>query len=650
METLQNIFQAEIIQKLGWTLAHFVWQATTIALILAAILKLLHKSSANLRYIITCMALALIVVMPAVTIRMIDVSSNIIVPINRSATELPKTNTDTQTFLEIPQIEPTIKITASSRISLKDKFIETIEPVLPYSVAGWLAGVFGLSLWHLGGWRQLQKLRKKMLKNVPYQIAVTTKKLSHMLGIKKTINIAESALVEVPTVIGHLKPIILLPASALTGLSVQQIEAILAHELAHIKRHDYLVNILQTVVEILGFYHPAVWWVSHKIRAERENCCDDIAVNLCSDKVCYARALTTMEEIRTDKLSLAVAASGGNLLMRIRRLLGKESANEGKLSWLPSVITMLMIVALLIPTALALSGNNKEQFGEKTDITASNFKIVTNDRGINNLVVSIKNESDVAIPEFKIRYYMDNVKNNIDEAGNAHSGWHNAGPIESGQAWNEQTRDFHLPDGKYEFSVVLDYDNTISETDENNNIASIKVTIKGGQIKISEPTGQIESFEQQLKEPVTVHIDKSPDGDNLTIQYAVIAICKAASVPYNWDKSTELANPERKQYIEPVNIENKIASQAITDILGPVGLLYSVDVDGVYLYKAEHFAKMQSKLEILNIELEPIAQGKNILYANVKNTSDTEQLFAIHIYTRSVDYGSQGVGWGTRFF
>ena len=370
METLQNIFQAEIIQKLGWTLVHFVWQAIAIGLILAIILKLLHKSSANLRYVIACIALALIVVMPAVTIKMIDVSSNIIVPINRAAIELPKTNTDTQLFLEIPPIEPTKKIAASSRISLKGKFIETIEPALPYLVIGWFIGVFGLSLWHLGGWRQLQKLRKKMIKNAPYEITATAKKLSHMLGIKKTISIAESALVEVPTVIGHLKPIILLPASALTGLSVQQIEAILAHELAHISRHDYLVNILQTVVEILGFYHPAVWWVSHKIRAERENCCDDIAVSLCSDRICYAKALTTMEEIRADKLSLAVAASGGNLFDRIRRLLGKDSASEVKISWLPSMIAMLLIVALLIPTALALSGNNKEQVGEKNDSSA----------------------------------------------------------------------------------------------------------------------------------------------------------------------------------------------------------------------------------------------------------------------------------------
>lgn len=91
------------------------------------------------------------------------------------------------------------------------------------------------------------------------------------------------------------------------------------------------------------------------------------------------------------------------------------------------------------------------------------------------------------IPEFKLRFYKDDPANNLDEAGNPHSGWHSAGPIEPGKQWNEKTRDFHLPDGEYEFSVILDYDKAISETDENNNTASIKVVIEDGQIKNAEP-------------------------------------------------------------------------------------------------------------------------------------------------------------------
>ena len=98
-----------------------------------------------------------------------------------------------------------------------------------------------------------------------------------------------------PTVIGWLKPVVLLPASALAGLTPRQLEAILAHELAHIRRHDYLVNLLQTLVETLLFYHPAVWWLSRRIRVERENCCDDLAVSLCGDPVAYAAALADLE-------------------------------------------------------------------------------------------------------------------------------------------------------------------------------------------------------------------------------------------------------------------------------------------------------------------------------------------------------------------
>ena len=360
METLQNIFQAEIIQRLGWTLVHFVWQGSAIVLILAIVLRLLHKSSANLRYIIACMALALIVLMPAVTIRLVDVSVEAVEPVKQTAVDLPKVGAGAQVVVEMPQVEsPPAQVAATPRISLKDKFIEAVEPALPYIVVGWLVGVFGLSLWHLGGWRQLQRLRRQMVKQVAPALKAKLQQLSDVLGIQRTIGLMESALVQVPTVVGWLKPVILLPASALTGLSSEQIEAILAHELAHIKRHDYLINILQTVVEILGFYHPAVWWVSRRIRVERENCCDDLAVSISGDRICYARALTSMEEIRTVRPQLAVAATGGSLFDRIRRLLGKDSKNGGKLSWLPSVIAILLIAGLLIPTALAFNNRVK---------------------------------------------------------------------------------------------------------------------------------------------------------------------------------------------------------------------------------------------------------------------------------------------------
>jgi len=1162
-------------------------------------------------------------------------------------------------------------------VSLKDKLIEAVEPALPYVVLGWLVGVFGLSIWHLGGWAQLQRLRRKMVKQVSERVNLRLRHMAKQLGIKRAVEIAESALVQVPAVVGWLRPVILLPASALTGLSGEQLEAILAHELAHIKRCDYLVNMLQTAVEILGFYHPAVWWVSHKIRAERENCCDDLAVGVSGDRVAYARALTSLEEVRAG-YTLAVAASGGSLFERIRRILGKDSANEAKPSWLPSAIAMMLIGSFLIPISLAMSSrlktdtepaakkldyssvtpeegigfddiivgdanctrefiisklgqpnedlkdqetngwwiNYKEKYGidfwldknnvlkeirfnkgfkgklqsgismssSKYDVfkvygkpveekLVSNlnervgrklvhsenqilykheswkpevskiyynkhwllfwfrdnkinqfvvfpktkkmdegaglpteeeskevlkaahqlfslirnadyekilsyydeqtgrwrrdgwkkldldymvqtdwpsfavwvcrtfrdnpiesvelgkvfisdkeisgldrkswptvpYKLVLKDGGIiegnllfrylperkrslfrtikaywqgmlgldwhlqddpikkPNLKTDVqvevgksgvqvekkKNESaarlqDEELPQrsesFKklrslglmLRMYandhderypstLDLIKRYDDKDEVVSWALENVGYLGRGRSaavepqaliaydktmllengctnllfndshvefcekkrvkdtkfggsslpdienrWNSAQNlsdlgkammifaddyEENYPDSLEEVKsylsneqdlqwiienieylghrekltsrpgAVLAYDKTLLEKGEGTNVLyndcrvqfekpetlkkldivtkeklalqiftsarillvpadlpqlkeilsedksktrmitpekleeflnvvqntprarmltaprlttndgeagqmrtenakdfeSIKLDIKNtvgadrktitlelvfectrdeaedktitrvsakatllsehaiavavniaekdqillllvkpqiqenqlpktGVVQEENPPGQIKKFKQQLEEPVTVHIDKSPDGSRLTIQYAVMAVCKAAGVPYNWDKSAELAEPERRQYIEPVNIENNIASQAIADMLGPVGLLYGVDDKGVYLYKPEKAAEIQSNLEILNIELEPVAQGKNIIYATVKNTFDTEQLFAIHIYTRSVDYGPHGVGWGTRFF
>ncbi|MGB2866627.1 MAG: M56 family metallopeptidase, partial [Sedimentisphaerales bacterium] len=362
---LENILSEEIVQKLGWTLLHFIWQAAAVALLLTILLAVLRKSSANLRYIVACAALGLIVLLPITTMQLVPVSvsqptANIEpapAPVILPAQEIREIAT---VEMSIPE-EPVQYENASTAFnaSWKQRAADRLEPALPYIVSAWLLGVFGLSLWHLGGWAQLQRLRKQMVKQVDDSLNTKLRRLSERLRVKRAVQLMESALVQVPTVVGWLRPVILLPASALTGLSSEQLEALLAHELAHIRRYDYLVNMLQTVVETLGFYHPAVWWVSHEIRIERENCCDDLAVSISGDRVCYARALTSMEEIRGRRGELAVAAAGGNLFGRIRRLVGKDSADTSRASWIPSVITILLIAIIAIPTTLALTANDK---------------------------------------------------------------------------------------------------------------------------------------------------------------------------------------------------------------------------------------------------------------------------------------------------
>jgi beta-lactamase regulating signal transducer with metallopeptidase domain len=378
MIILEGILSQEIIQKLGWTLVHFIWQAAVAALLLATLLKLLRKSTANLRYIIACMALGLIVLLPVITIQLVPVSAP-----HMAANIEPAPVPTVLPTLEMPAAETTVIekpsqseiVTPASSVPWKQRAIETLEPGLPYIVSGWLIGVFALSIWHLGGWAQLQRLKRKMVRQVDDTLHSKLSRLAKRLRVSRTMQLMESALVQIPTVVGWLRPVILLPASALTGLTSEQLEAILAHELAHVKRYDYLVNILQTAVEILGFYHPAVWWVSHKIRAERENCCDDLAVSISGDRVCYARALTSMEEIRAARCQLAVAASGGNLFRRIYRLLGKDSAEKTGFSWIPAATVILLILALVIPTALSLTNKSTPLQAEpKTSVLLEDTK------------------------------------------------------------------------------------------------------------------------------------------------------------------------------------------------------------------------------------------------------------------------------------
>ncbi|MFA6187054.1 MAG: M56 family metallopeptidase [Phycisphaerae bacterium] len=370
MEILESILSQQIVEKLGWVLIHFVWQGIAVAILAAAVLRLLKKASSNIRYLVACIALAVVVLLPAATFKVIGNKENVSKDFSTPATMSPPLEMTKTVNVQLPAVENNPQqVIALPEVPLRERFVRAVEPMLPYAVLGWLVGVAGLSLWYLGGWTQLQRLRRRMVKPVCGDIKIKLTQLSQKLGISVAVDIVESAIVNVPTVIGYFKPIILLPATALTGLSGEQIAAILAHELAHIKRCDYLVNILQTVVEILGFYHPAVWWISNKIRYERENCCDDIAVKVTGDNVNYASALATMEEIRFGQSQLAVAASGGNLFNRICRLLGKDSANESKASlstrlktsWVPSVIAVILIGALAVTAVMAVSKAEEPQ-------------------------------------------------------------------------------------------------------------------------------------------------------------------------------------------------------------------------------------------------------------------------------------------------
>ena len=127
---------------------------------------------------------------------------------------------------------------------------------------------------------------------------------------KETVRLKSSTLINTPVVVGYIKPTILFPIALINQLSIVEIEAILAHELAHIKRHDYLLNIIQILIETIFYYHPAIWFISSKVRFERENCCDDLAIDKIGSSVSYAKTLIKLQELKLNPVKSALAFSG----------------------------------------------------------------------------------------------------------------------------------------------------------------------------------------------------------------------------------------------------------------------------------------------------------------------------------------------------
>jgi beta-lactamase regulating signal transducer with metallopeptidase domain len=223
---------------------------------------------------------------------------------------------------------------------------------MPWLVLGWLSGVLALSIRLLAGWWSTRSLRLVGVSPAPDWCKAQLTVLSARMRVGRPVAIVSSIRTSVPVVLGHMKPVIVLPAAALSGLSPALLDAILAHELAHVRRHDYLVNLAQAVIETLLFYHPAVWWVSRQVRETREHCCDDLAVTVCRNRREYVHALLDLEQLRDSTPALALGATDGSLLARGRRLLAppQRAASAPRLA--ASVIALIVVAAAVVGASL----------------------------------------------------------------------------------------------------------------------------------------------------------------------------------------------------------------------------------------------------------------------------------------------------------
>jgi TonB family protein len=342
-----------IAHALGWTLLHFFWQGVLIALVLACLLALISQRAPQQRYFAACTALFLMIVAPVVTFTRIIATQ-------------PKAPS-TFTFIALDTI--TVNATSTPTQPLLQRIAYALDHSMPALLSIWLAGVLFLLARLILGLYVARQMKSFNTQQPSAELLAAFQSLMHHIGVSRPVRLLHSALVQVPTVIGWLRPVVLLPFGCLTGLSLIQLEAILAHELAHIRRHDYLVTVLQTIVEALLFYHPAVWWVSRCIRFEREHCCDDLAVNIGGNPLVYARALSLLAEQSLATPAATLAANGGILTMRIKRLL---SPQEGPAASQFAAVTVLALVVALAGISIGATAHAQaKSIQEKPSPTAT---------------------------------------------------------------------------------------------------------------------------------------------------------------------------------------------------------------------------------------------------------------------------------------
>ena len=272
------IASTQVMQTLAWSLLHFLWQGAAIAAVAATLMLVFRKP--NSRYLVGLGALVSMLAAFVVTFALLS---------DAPARGLEFSTVNIPTTGHVPAPAPSPAVPVAQQAS-------DVEYL--WIARGWLFGVFCFALRVACGLLLLAHLRRRNLVALPDALVVRFRILQHRLGIRRVIRYCECRLLGVPAVVGFFRPVVLLPVRALTGLSVEQLEAVIAHELGHIKRFDVAVNFFQVITESLFFFHPAVWWLNKRIRADREDCCDDVAVAACGGTVGYARALATMDTWR----------------------------------------------------------------------------------------------------------------------------------------------------------------------------------------------------------------------------------------------------------------------------------------------------------------------------------------------------------------
>ena len=382
----------------GWTLVHSLWQGTIIAAVTIGLFQIIGKKNASIRYNLGVGLLSLQVLVSIGTFLFYKLTET---PATVRASLSFTSPISTAATLPVRDIHQTVSFGKMVNLWISGHISEL--------VICWLIGASLLMIRFAGAWVYTRILRSQSSPVKDRTWLVRFGVLVAKLNISQSVELRETAKVMTPIVIGAFKPVILLPIGLLSGFSMSQVEAILSHELAHIRRNDYLVNLLQSFVEVVFFFHPALWWLSERIRTEREHCCDDIAISVCGDKMTYAHALVKVAEWQSSPTLAMAFASKKTLLHRISRVLGvNPKQSPYKVNWMASILFVPLFISLSI-FAVGQKQNATTPKKVKTTVHQKNqtLSVVTIDDEIVEPKIDLKSEIEPPAETFNIDSEFD---------------------------------------------------------------------------------------------------------------------------------------------------------------------------------------------------------------------------------------------------
>ncbi|MCP4986808.1 MAG: M56 family metallopeptidase [Colwellia sp.] len=410
----EQLFNSPLLYSLSLTLVHFLWQGLLVALILKSVLFIVDKNKSKLRYALATFAMLANAVLATLTFIMVYPDTSLGINSNISAIQLTSLVNE---------------LTQQNTLSTYQELLPSILAYsLPYLSLLWLATIAILASKLLIEVRNVNNLPLHSSVAPSSELLARFNELAKQIKLTKAPRLLISLKAEVPMAIGWLKPVVLLPASMVTGLDSAQLEMLILHELAHIRRHDYLVNFLQTLIELLFFFHPSVHWIGKQMRDEREYCSDDIAVQHCGDAIAYAHTLTDTASLCAKNHihtipTMAMAASGGNLKARVLRLVDHHCAPANNTSkWLAATSLLLALTLLSINQLLTMSlpqQLNKQFPWQETNAATTRTHIASAVSILADTAeMEMKNGYSIALPllineETKVHSSTDNINNKL---------------------------------------------------------------------------------------------------------------------------------------------------------------------------------------------------------------------------------------------